>query len=72
MALLVKVGDLEKVAGANFSQLLTLSIPDPLTIYFIGCPSADWIIVNDRCYLTSPTKMNWQQAQQVRRDICEG
>jgi len=29
-----------------------------------GCPSADWIPVNDRCYLVSPTKMNWQQAQQ--------
>ena len=33
------------------------------------CLSADWIIVNDRCYLTSSTEMNWAQAQQVRRDV---
>jgi len=28
------------------------------------CPSADWIIVDDRCYLTSQTRMNQPEAQQ--------
>merc|ERR1711973_714537 len=29
-----------------------------------GCPSGEWIPLGDHCYLLSPTKMNWFQAQQ--------
>ena len=33
-----------------------------------GCPSAEgWIPLADHCYLLSPTKMNWYQAQQVSK-----
>jgi len=42
---------------------ITSTTTTPTTSTIQGCP-VDWIFLNDKCYLMSPTIMNWYQAQQ--------
>ena len=36
-----------------------------LVVYIRSCPLEGWFLAGDSCYLVSPNKVNWFEAQQV-------
>ena len=41
----------------------------PLVVYVRSCPLEGWFLAGDSCYLVSPNKVNWFEAQQVHIGI---